>query len=201
MDQLLRFMLRHRRLLAATAAGLGVFFALTALTKQPVGHPVVVADHDLTSGTTLRLSDVRTVTMPSSLVPDGAVRRPAEVVGRTTSGAMRRGEVLTDRQTIRAGRLTGYGRDRVLSVVRVTDAGVLALLRPGDAVDVVAVTGDDKPQARRVARRAPVVTLPKQRSTFSEGAPVGLAVTPAVALELAERALDSRLSVVVAQSP
>jgi hypothetical protein len=111
---------------------------------------------------------------------------------------MRRGEVLTDRRTISAGRLEGFGAGRVLAVVRVSDPGVLALLRPGDVVDVVAVRGDDSLKAQRVARSAPVVTLPKHRSTFSDGAPVGLAVPSAVALALAERTLDSRLSVVVA---
>ena len=117
------------------------------------------------------------------------------------TGAMRRGEVLTDRRTVTAGRLDGYGADRVLSVVRVTDPSVLALLRPGDTVDVLAVAGDDSLKARRVARSVPVVTLPARRSSFSDGAPVGLAVTTETALELAERGLDSRLSVVVAQSP
>ncbi|MFL6089725.1 MAG: SAF domain-containing protein [Aeromicrobium sp.] len=198
MDQFLRWVLRHRRLLAATCAGFAVYFALAAVTAEPAGQAVIVARHDIASGTTLRASDVRRTAIPAAVAPDGAAHSIQDVAGRTTSGAMRRGEVLTDRRTITAGRLDGFGDDRVLSVIRVTDPSVLALLRPGDAVDVVAVAGDDSLKAHRVARRAPVVTLPRHRSTFSDGAPVGLAVTPAVALELAERALDSRLSVVVA---
>jgi hypothetical protein len=118
-----------------------------------------------------------------------------------TSGALRRGEVLTDRRTVRAGMLDGFGPGRVLTVIRVSDPSVLALVRPGDRVDVVAVSGDDSPKASRVARGAIVVTVPRERrSTFSEGAPVGLAVTQRVALDLAERTLDSRLAVVVAQA-
>lgn len=201
MDRLFRFTLRHRRLVAATAAGLAVYCALTALTAEPPGKTVIVAKRDLVSGRTLTAADVRSVTMPPGVVPQGAAKVAADVVGRTTSGAMRRGEVLTDRRTVTAGRLDGYGADRVLSVVRVTDPSVLTLLRPGDTVDVLAVAGDDSLKARRVARSVPVVTLPARRSSFSDGAPVGLAVTTETALELAERGLDSRLSVVVAQSP
>lgn len=201
MDRYLRFILRHRRLLAATTTGLAVFFALSAVTAEPEGHPVVVANRDLDSGTRLRASDVRATELPQAAMPAGAADDTREVVGRTTSGALRRGEVLTDRRTVRAGPLDGFGPGRVLAVVRVTDPSVLALLRPGDRVDVVAVSGDDSPKASRVARGAIVVTVPRQRSTFSEGAPVGLAVTPRVALDLAERALDSRLAVVVAQVP
>jgi Flp pilus assembly protein CpaB len=201
MDRFLRFALRHRRLLAATAAGLAVYFALSAVTTEPDGRAVVVAGRDLNSGVRLRASDVRATSLPRAAVPAGAADEVRDVLGRTTSGALRRGEVLTDRRTVRAGPLDGFGPDRVLSVVRVTDPGVLALLRPGDRVDVVAVRGDDSPKASRVARGAVVVTVPRERSTFSEGAPVGLAVTGRVALDLAERALDSRLAVAVAQAP
>ena len=201
MDRFLRFILRHRRLLAATATGLAVFFALSAVTTEPEGRSVVVASRDLDSGVRLRPADVRETELPSAAVPSGAAVEARDVVGRTTSGALRRGEVLTDRRTVRAGPLDGFGPGRVLSVVRVTDPSVLALLRPGDRVDVVAVTGDDSPKASRIARGAIVVTVPRQRSTFSDGAPVGLAVTHRVALDLAERTLDSRLAVVVAQAP
>jgi Flp pilus assembly protein CpaB len=201
MDRVLRFTLRHRRLLSATAAGFAVFFGLTALTAEPDGRPVVLAGRDLDSGARVRQADVRETTLPRSAVPDGAAADASDVVGRIASGALRRGEVLTDRRTVRAGPLDGFGPDRVLTVVRVADPSVLGLLRPGDRVDVVAVTGDDSPKAARIARGATVVTVSQPRSTFSQGAPVGLAVRHRVALELAERALDSQLAVVVAQGP
>lgn len=201
MDRILRFTLRHRRLLSATAAGLAVYFALTAMTGQPDGQSVVLASRDLDSGMRIRATDVRETSLPRAAVPDGAAVDPGDVIGRTTSGALRRGEVLTDRRTVRAGPLDGFGQGRVLAVVRVTDPSVLALLRAGDRVDVIAVSGDDdSPKASRVARNAVVVTVPRQRSAFSDGAPVGLAVTHRVALELAERALDSRLAVAVASA-
>lgn len=191
--------MRHRRLLSATATGLAVYLALAAVTAEPEGRPVVLAARDLDSGIRLRASDVHATSLPHPAIPAGAADDVSEVVGRTTSGALRRGEVMTDRRTVRAGLLDGFGSGRVLAVVRVTDPSVLGLLRPGDRVDVVAVSGDDAPKASRVARGAVVVTVPRQRSTFSDGAPIGLAVTRDVALDLAERALDSRLAVVVAQ--
>lgn len=201
MDRFLRPILRHRRLLAAACTGLAVYCALVSVAAEPPGDPVVVARRDLDSGVRVRAADVRVTSLPHEFTPSGAVDTVAAVVGRTTSGAVRRGEVLTDRRTVRAGRLDGFGVNRVLAVVRVSDASVLPLLRPGDTVDVVAVSGSDSPKAKRIARAAAVVTVPRQRSSFSEGAPVGLAVAPDVALDLAERMLDSRLTVVVAQAP
>lgn len=177
-----------------------MFFALAAVTAEPDGRRVLVAARDLDSGTTVRTGDVRPVSIPPELTPDHPVAFARDVVGRTTSGAIRRGEVLTDRQTIAAGPLDGYGVGRVLAVVRVSDPSVLALLRPGDIVDVVAVAGEQKPKATLIARRAAVVTIPRRESSFAEGAPVGLAVPSTVALRLAERALDARLAVVATQS-
>jgi Flp pilus assembly protein CpaB len=200
MNRALRFVLRHRRLLASFAAGWAVFFALAAVTAEPDGLRVLVATRDLDSGTTVRNGDVRVVAVPADVAPDRATTTARDVVGRTTSGAIRRGEVLTDRRTIAAGPLDGFGTGRVLAVVRVNDPTVLALLRPGDTVDVVAVAGEQKPQATLVARGAAVVTIPRQKSSFAEGAPLGLAVTPTVALRLAARALDARLAVVATQS-
>lgn len=199
MNRPLRFILRHRRLLAAFAAGWAVFFALTAVTAKPAGQRVVVADRDLNSGTTVRSSDLRVIEVPTEFLPDRPIGSVRDVVGRTTSGAIRRGEVLTDRRTIGAGPLDGYGPGRVLAVVRVSDPSVLALLRPGDTVDIVAVAGEQKPKATLIAKRAAVVTIPRQESSFADGAPVGVAVTSPVALRLAERALDARLAVVASQ--
>lgn len=202
MDRILRFTLRHRRLLVATATALAVYFALSAVAAEPEGRAVVVASRDLDSGTRIRASDVHPTSFPRSVVPVGAIGDARAAVGSIASGSMRRGEVVTDRRTVRAGPLDGFGGGRVLSVIRVTDPSVLALLRPGDRVDVVAVSGDDSPKASRVARGAIVVTVPRQeRSAFASGAPVGLAVAHDAALELAERTLDSRLAVVVAQAP
>ena len=78
MDRFLRFVLRHRRLLAATAAGLAVYFALSAVTAEPEGRTVVIASRDLDSGTRLRSSDVRATSMPLGFVPVGTF---ADTVG------------------------------------------------------------------------------------------------------------------------
>jgi Flp pilus assembly protein CpaB len=201
MNRAVRLVLRHRRLLASFAAGWAVFFALAAVTAKPEGQRVLVAKRDLDSGTTVRAADLRVMDVPYDVAPDHPVASQRDVVGRTTSGAIRRGEVLTDRRTIAAGPLDGFGSGRVLAVVRVNDPSVLALLRPGDSVDVVAVSGEQKPKATLVARHARVVTIPRQKSSFADGAPIGLAVTPTVALRLTARALDARLAVVATQSP
>ena len=196
MDRFLRFTLQHRRLLTATLTGVGVFFGLSAVTASPASQAVVVAARDLDSGVAVRADDLRIVQVPPAVAPRQAATRPSDVVGRLTSGAMRQGEVLSDRRTIAAGPLDGFGPGRVLTSVRITDPSVLAFVRTGDTVDVMAVAGDDQPKATIVASRARVVTLRRTTSRFNESVPVGLAVSRASALSLAARSLDSRLALV-----
>jgi hypothetical protein len=108
---------------------------------------------------------------------------------------MRRGEVVTDRRIVRADRMGGYPDGTVLASVRLADADALVNLRVGDRVDVVAVVPDG--DAEVVARGAVIVTLPRTEDDAG-GVPIGVAVADDAALRLAERALDSRLSVLAA---
>jgi Flp pilus assembly protein CpaB len=196
MERFYRFTLRHRRLLAATLTGLGVFFGLSAVTASPAGRPVVIAARDLDSGVTLTAADVRAAQVPPEAAPHRAPTSVVQVIGRITSGAVREGEVFSDRRTVAAGPLDGFGSGRVLASVRISDSSVVAMLRTGDTVDVIAVAGNDQPTAAVIARGARVVTLRRSTPRFSDGVPVGLAVSRSAAMELAARSLDSRLTLV-----
>lgn len=198
MEKISRLVLRHRRSLAALFAGLAVLFALAEVTSEPPGRHVVVASHDLASGTTLTADDVVRARRPVSAVPEHSTRRVDDVVGRTVAGPMRAGEVITDRRVVRADRMSGFPDGTVLATVRLADADALSNLRVGDRVDVVAVDPDAERGAEVVARDAEIVTLPPLADDTG-GVPVGFATTDAEALELAERALDSRLSVLASR--
>ena len=187
-------MLRHRRPLAALFAGLTVLLALSALRAEPSGRTVVVAAHDIASGTMLDSDDLRRTTLPESVVPGHSTRRVDDVVGRAVAGPMRRGEVVTDRRVVRADRMSGFPAGTVLATVRLVDADALSSLSVGDRVDVVAVDPEGGADTEVVARGVEIVTLPRGDDT-SGGVPLGVATTEDAALRLAERALDARLSV------
>lgn len=194
MERFSRFTLRHRRGLAAALTGLAAFCALSAVTDEPPGHPAVVATHDLDSGVRLAASDVRVVQRPEESLTATAPTSAADVIGRITSGAMREGEIFSDRRTVTTGPLDGYGPDRVLASVRINDPSVAAILRPGDAVDVLGVSGDDPPTATVIARRARVVSVRRAAGQFNDSVPVGLAVSRSDAMALAARSLEARLT-------
>lgn len=192
-------MLRHRRPLAALSAGLAVLLALGAVHSEPSGRLVVVAAHDLTSGTVLGTDDVLRAKLPVQAAPAHSSRDVDDVIGRTVAGPMRRGEVVTDRRVVDADRMSGFPSGTVLATVRVADGDALSNLRVGDHVDVVAVDPDGVAKAEVVARGVEIVTLPAAGNE-SGGRPVGVATSEDDALILAERALDARLSMLASRS-
>lgn len=188
-----RFALTHRRLLAAAFAGLGVLFALGALKPTTGGSPVLVARHDLVSGSVLTANDIRTISVPTSGKPSHASTSAGKLIGRRVAGPMRQGEVMTDFRLLQPGLLEGYDKGLVLSTIRVVDATQLSSLKVGDHVNVIGSDPNGESGSSVIARRAVIVSLP-QSETDSSTPAVALAVREKVGLQLAAAALDARLS-------
>lgn len=117
--------------------------------------PTVVAARDLPSGATLRAADVRLADFPGETRPSGALSTLDVAAGRLLSGAVRAGEPLTDVRL--AITIPASGDPATATVpVRLADAAVAELLRPGQRVDVVAAPGGS---ASVLASGATVVTI------------------------------------------
>jgi pilus assembly protein CpaB len=150
------------------------------------GDPVLVAARDLPAGLRLAAGDVRTVRLRPS--PAGALTGLPE--NATLAAPMRRGEPLTDLRLLGPPLLAAYGRGLVAAPVRVPDAALGSLVRPGDRVDVLAVSESAHPSAvpagapgGLLAASAPVLAVPPAGE--GSGALLLLAVTRAQAAALA----------------
>jgi Flp pilus assembly protein CpaB len=194
MDRIHRFVFEHRRLLAAVFTGLAVLTALSALSQEPDGTPVLVARHDLRSGHVLAASDLRTSTVPPAARPSHALDRGA-AIGRRIAGPMRAGEAITDYRVLQDDALSGYAPNAVLTTIRVDRADGLTGLHVGDRIDVIAVDPDGESEAQVVARAVEVVTLPPAGDDSSV-VTVGIVTTEKVALALATAALEARFSII-----
>jgi Flp pilus assembly protein CpaB len=138
-----RFVAARRRTLTALLVGLAVLSGLSAVRPPaPPTTAVLVAARDLPPGTALAAADLGRAALPSRLVPAGALRPGASVVGRLVAGAVRRGEPLTDVRLLGPALLAGYAADAVAVPLRFADPGAVALLRPGDRIDVLAAPAD-----------------------------------------------------------
>jgi Flp pilus assembly protein CpaB len=155
-----------------TAGALVVLAGVAALRPDPAdGHAdVVVFAHDVAPGVELTANDLRVESRSKTTIPDGSQSDPATLLGSTLAGPARRGEVLTDVRLLspRLAEATA-GPDARVVPLRLADAALLDLIRPGDVVDVLAADsaapgGAVDEQPRMVATDA-VVVLVSQKVT------------------------------------
>jgi Flp pilus assembly protein CpaB len=190
----------HRRLLAAGLAAGAVALTLQAAESDPAPTvPVVAAAGELRGGTTLTAEDLLLVDIPRGAVPRGAVASVDDAVGRLLSGPMHAGELVTDLRLVGPSLLAGWGEDLVATPVRIADPGVLALVRPGDRIDLYATPLSALGPAAVVSAKVPVLAVPDsgEQGVLAEGALLVIAATTRQAGLLAEAAVTSRLSVVL----
>jgi len=189
-------------LIRRCAAALLVAAALGFATLGGAEHDdesVMAAAHDLLPGTELAASDLVVRRVAGGMVPAGALRMSRDGAGKTVTGMVRAGEILTDARLLSSRlpqQLTGSADARLVPV-RLSDDAVSALLRAGDVVDVVG------PDADVLAKRA-VVALGTERPASSglaarnqASAPVVLAMDQKSALRVAAAGLDVALAVIV----
>lgn len=147
---------RRRRTLAAALAALAVLGALRTLAPPPPDTvEVLVAAHDLPSGTLLGDDDLVRRPFPSDLAP-AAVSGTA--AGRVLAAPILRGEVVTDARLVGPGLAEAQPGQTVVPV-RLPDAGMASLLRPGDRVDLTA-TDPGSGEATLVAGDVTVLATP-----------------------------------------
>jgi pilus assembly protein CpaB len=187
-----------RRAAAMVLVGLAAVLALNR--GSSADGVMVVAARDLAPGTVVGSGEVTLRELPPQVVPDGAARSPAVVVGRTLAAPVRRGEPLTD------VRLTGSELTRAISPdpemvsvpVRLADPGVAAVLHPGVTVDVVTIS---EPQGEPVvlARGARVLAVLESdaRAGDRDGRLVLVALDPVAATRVAATSISQNLTVMV----
>ena len=164
-----RRVLAHRRALAVVLTAAAVLLGLQATRPAPPPSDVVlVAARDLPSGTVLGADDVTEARFAEGTTPDAVERRP---LGRTLAAPVRRGEAITDLRLVSPA-LARAHPGLVPYPVRIPDADVVALLRVGDRVDVLA-TDPESATADVLLTGAPVLALPAPVATGSADGLVG----------------------------
>lgn len=166
-------MLRRRRLIAALLLGGAAAVAVRSVAPpEPATAALLVAARDLPAGQALRPGDLVTMRVPPAAVPTGTAEDP---VGRRLAAPLRAGEPVTDVRLV--GPDLGAAQPAGTSTVpvRLTDAGQVALLTPGDRITLL---GTD-PQAgatRVLAREATVLAVPDPASAADGALPGRLVV-------------------------
>ena len=169
--------------------------ALRAVAPSPPDTvEVLVAARDLPSGTLLDRTDLLAQRFPAGLAPAGASPSP---VGRVLAAPLARGEVLTEARVVGPGLAEAQAGQTVLPV-RLPDAGMAALLRPGDEVDLMATdpgSGTTRVVAREVTVLAAPTEVPEGPAGGTGGALVVVGTSAVGAVEITSAALSQFLTV------
>lgn len=157
---------RHALRVVALAA-LVVTAVQVAVPAPPSASTVVVTARSVRSGSPLTATDLRTVELAPA--PEDAARSVAELVGRSLVVDVPAGLPVVDELLAGARFDLDPPSGTVLLPLPLGDAGLAAVLRPGDRVDVVStVTDETGVRTEVLAERALVVDV-------REPAPAGLA--------------------------
>ena len=145
----------HRRLLAAGFAMVAVYCVLTVLTEPEPGVRLLVAAREVPAGATLSPADLTVLTLPPEAVPDGALTEPDQALGRTVVAQVPPRAVITTSCLTSTGTLVAPGR--LALPVTLAAAAPVALLRPGDTIDLLGVGSTGVVEV--LARGVRVVTI------------------------------------------
>jgi pilus assembly protein CpaB len=173
----------HRRKLAVLAVLAAVLTGISAAAPDgPPTRTVVRTATGLPGGTRLSSADLRVDQVVAADAPEGAVDDAADLVGRTLSAPAAKGQIMTE-LTVTSAR-DPIGRGHVLAPLRLADAEVVALLRAGDIVDVLAADAQSE-QAYVAGRAVRVVTVPQPPDPAAGGDAAGALVLVEVDQETA----------------
>ncbi len=213
-------MARHRRKLSFGLATISMIALAHAVAPPEVATTdVFVAARDLPSGVALRDDDLERRSLQNSALPPNAVTDVTGLINHILTAGIQTGEVFTRTRVLSRNGAADSGEAGLLSTpVRVADTGAVALLEPGDHVDVLATTSGldvanaSPAPATLVAIDATVVSIPQTRTdpnrgpfgstgsaavSSQSGALIVLATTLTTARALAAAGARGQLSIVV----
>ena len=212
----------NRRFLIALAGAivfglLAIFLAqkyVTQRVQQKIAEEetnVVVAAADIPLGTEINAQQVTLARFKRNLIPDGAMLKREEVIGRVTTADISGKMVILGKQLAGIGALPGLSgtiTEGMRSVsVRVDEAsGVAGFVSPGAYVDVIAIMSPQlegaKPVSKVILQKVRVLASGQKNETNKDGKPalvntVTMELTPGQAekVKLAEAEGKLQLSI------
>lgn len=193
-----RFRIPLAVLLGLGAAGAAV---LTGAEGQVETTPALRVSVDVGAGQRLSATVVEEVQVDIAAVPRDYAVEPDQVLGRQVAVPLPAGALIHLDQLVGPGLLAGQAAGTVAVPVRPADSAMVALLTPGQRVDVLASsdTLERGSSSQLVATAAPVLWTPQDDSEnwmpsgTEAGGVVILAVDPATAASIVQAAQEGRL--------
>jgi pilus assembly protein CpaB len=163
---------RYRRSIAATLAGLGTLIALSLVIPGPGSQTkVLVATQALSAGTTLTASNFTQKSLPDDFAWPTLQAEPSEIVGRVLAHSIAQNQPISSSDLIGQGLLTGLPENYVAVSIPVSASTSASLLNVGNVIDVYGSSNDGFNTGVLIASRARILALPTnaKNTMFSGG--------------------------------
>lgn len=163
---------RYRRSIAASLAGLGTLIALSLVIPGPGSQTkVLVATSPLSAGTTLTASDFTQKTLPDDFAWETLQAQPSDLVGRVLAHSIAVNQPISSSDLIGQGLLTGLPENYVALSIPVSASTSSTLLNVGNVIDVYGLSNDGFNTGVLIASRARILAIPSNAkgSMFSGG--------------------------------
>ena len=192
---------RYRRSIAATLAGLGTLIALSIVIPSPGSQTkVLVATGALSAGTTLTASDFTQKTLPDDLAWSTLQGDPVELVGRVLAHSLSPNQPISSSDLIGSGLLTGLPGNYVAVSLPVSASTSASLLNVGNVIDVYGSSNDGFNTGVLIASRARILAIPSSgtSSMFTSGSTTSsiiVGVDSAAAISIAGNASNQGFTI------
>ena len=163
---------RYRRSIAATLAGLGTLIVLSLIVPGPGSQTkVLVATRPLSAGVTLSPTDLIQKSIPDESAWNSLQSDPAELVGRVLARSLAPNQPFSSNDLVGSGLLTGLPENYVAVSLPVSAGTSSSLLAVGNLIDVYGSSNDGFNTGVLIASRARILAIPASTngSMFSGG--------------------------------
>ncbi len=152
---------RYRRSIAATLAGLGTLIVLSLIVPGPGSQTkVLVATRPLSAGATLSPTDLVQKSIPDESSWNSLQSDPAELVGRVLARSLAPNQPLSSNDLVGSGLLTGLPENYVAVSLPVNAGTSSSLLAVGNLIDVYGSSNDGLNTGVLIASRARILAIP-----------------------------------------
>jgi Flp pilus assembly protein CpaB len=164
-------LVRYRRSIAASLAGLGTLIALSLVIPGPGSQTkVLVATSPLSAGTTLTASDFTQKTFPDDFAWSTLQAQPSDLVGQVLAHSIAANQPISSSDLIGQGLLTGLPENYVAVSIPVSASTSASLLNVGNEIDVYGSSNDGFNTGVLIASRARILAIPSSgKSTMFSG--------------------------------
>lgn len=163
---------RYRRSIAATLAGLGTLLIISLVIPGPGSQTkVLVATTPLSAGTTLAASDFTQKSLPDDFAWTTLQSEPGDLVGKVLAHSISANQPISSNDLIGQGLLTGLPENYVAVSLPVSASTSSSLLNVGNVIDVYGISNDGFNTGVLIASRARILAIPTsaKSSMFSGG--------------------------------